>query len=137
MADIDIEETAEELFEDKGPEDSNGDLPEAPVSITVRGYYKGFSVLITKRNAGSKVELENVVKAIDNMVGKGFKPSWKDEPVKTDKDPDWITETTVKAPSCPECGGEMVQRTAKKTGNKFWGCSHYPECDGTIWPKKG
>jgi restriction system protein len=36
---------------------------------------------------------------------------------------------------CPKCGSEMVLRTAKKgryAGKKFWGCSEYPGCRGTL-----
>ena len=36
---------------------------------------------------------------------------------------------------CPKCGSEMVLRTARKgahAGKKFWGCSNYPYCNGTI-----
>ena len=32
---------------------------------------------------------------------------------------------------CPKCGAEMVQRIAKKgkyAGQKFWGCSNFPNC---------
>lgn len=35
---------------------------------------------------------------------------------------------------CPNCGGQMVPRTAKRgrrAGSKFWGCSRYPTCTGT------
>lgn len=38
-------------------------------------------------------------------------------------------------PSCPKCGGEMVERTARKganAGNRFWGCCQYPRCRGLI-----
>jgi hypothetical protein len=38
-------------------------------------------------------------------------------------------------PLCPKCGHKMVFRTAKKgvnAGKKFWGCSRYPECNGTV-----
>lgn len=37
-------------------------------------------------------------------------------------------------PSCPECGGQMALRTARKgpnSGSEFWGCSSYPTCRGT------
>lgn len=34
-------------------------------------------------------------------------------------------------PLCPDCGGAMVLRTNKKTDQKFYGCSFYPECTGT------
>jgi len=29
---------------------------------------------------------------------------------------------------CPKCEREMVLRTARLTGNRFWGCSNYPRC---------
>jgi len=37
-------------------------------------------------------------------------------------------------PECPQCGGAMVKRTAKKgnnAGETFWGCTSYPKCKGT------
>jgi ATP-dependent DNA helicase RecQ len=37
-------------------------------------------------------------------------------------------------PQCPNCGSEMVLRTARRgpnAGNEFWGCSSYPKCKGT------
>ena len=40
-----------------------------------------------------------------------------------------------KAPNCPKCGAEMVERIAKTGANKgkvFWGCSNYPRCRGII-----
>ncbi|WP_272947169.1 topoisomerase DNA-binding C4 zinc finger domain-containing protein [Marinomonas sp. S3726] len=40
----------------------------------------------------------------------------------------------MKAPICPKCTEKMVLKTAKQgfnTGNKFWGCSTYPKCNGT------
>jgi restriction system protein len=36
-------------------------------------------------------------------------------------------------PACPKCGGEMVQRLAKRganAGKTFWGCRRYPQCQG-------
>ena len=38
------------------------------------------------------------------------------------------------APQCPVCGKPMIRRVAKKgvnSGNEFWSCSGYPECNGT------
>ncbi len=38
------------------------------------------------------------------------------------------------APRCPKCGAPMQQRTIKKgihQGESFWGCTNYPQCDGT------
>ena len=33
-------------------------------------------------------------------------------------------------PRCPKCGQPMVLRTSR-VGNKFYGCSRYPECTGS------
>lgn len=35
---------------------------------------------------------------------------------------------------CPECAGEIVERTSKR-GRKFYGCSNYPECNFVSWDK--
>lgn len=32
--------------------------------------------------------------------------------------------------SCPKCGGQMVKRTNRKTGDNFWGCARFPKCWG-------
>jgi ssDNA-binding Zn-finger/Zn-ribbon topoisomerase 1 len=29
---------------------------------------------------------------------------------------------------CPQCGKELVIRTARKTGRQFYGCTGYPKC---------
>lgn len=39
------------------------------------------------------------------------------------------------APPCPLCGKPMIKRTIKrgtKAGQQFWGCSNYPNCQGTL-----
>lgn len=38
-------------------------------------------------------------------------------------------------PLCPVCGRPMLARTARKgpkSGQRFWGCSAYPDCKGTL-----
>lgn len=38
------------------------------------------------------------------------------------------------APACPKCGKPMLKRMQKKgqgQGREFWGCSGYPQCNGT------
>ena len=40
----------------------------------------------------------------------------------------------VDVPKCPRCDRGMVLRTARKgarAGSQFWGCSTYPQCEGT------
>ena len=42
-----------------------------------------------------------------------------------------ITNKMEEEPSemiCPKCGSKLVLRTARKGGNKFYGCSAYPKC---------
>ncbi|MGL5574941.1 MAG: type I DNA topoisomerase [Sarcina sp.] len=34
--------------------------------------------------------------------------------------------------ACPLCGGEVVVKRSKK-GNRFYGCSNYPECNFVSW----
>lgn len=39
------------------------------------------------------------------------------------------------AKACPHCGSGMRLRTARRgarRGKRFWGCSRYPDCTGTI-----
>ncbi len=38
-----------------------------------------------------------------------------------------VPEDEVKQP-CPKCGSKLLKKLSKK-GNKFYGCSNYPECD--------
>ena len=33
---------------------------------------------------------------------------------------------------CPRCERELIVRTARLTGNQFWGCSDYPRCKFTL-----
>lgn len=43
--------------------------------------------------------------------------------------------STDNIPSCPRCRKIMVLRTAKTgkhAGRRFWGCSGYPDCQGTV-----
>ena len=35
-------------------------------------------------------------------------------------------------PTCPKCGEAMVMRTARASGDRFWGCSAFPKCRGTL-----
>jgi ATP-dependent DNA helicase RecQ len=39
------------------------------------------------------------------------------------------------APACPECGTQMVLRTAQRgpnSGGQFWGCPTFPKCRGIV-----
>jgi restriction system protein len=42
-------------------------------------------------------------------------------------------EKSGTSPACPQCGANMVKRTARKGNNagaEFWGCSKFPTCRG-------
>jgi predicted RNA-binding Zn-ribbon protein involved in translation (DUF1610 family)/very-short-patch-repair endonuclease len=46
-----------------------------------------------------------------------------------------VASAVSESPRCPKCGSDMILRTAKSganAGNKFWGCSKYPNCRGVI-----
>ncbi len=118
-----INNNVPEASEEKLPWEK--DLPEAPVSINVRGYYKGFSVQITKRNAKGEVELTKIMTAIDNMIEKGFKPSWNDDTNGK------VVKAEVKTQGCPKCGGTRTfkEGVKKETGRHWagWFCDN-PDC---------
>ena len=42
------------------------------------------------------------------------------------------TEGDFITPTCPSCGIKMVVRTARETGDTFWGCPNYPRCRQTF-----
>jgi restriction system protein len=55
---------------------------------------------------------------------------WTDPPNQSDR-----TNPADQPPRCPKCSGIMTLRTArtgKNTGNPFWGCTAYPDCNGTA-----
>lgn len=41
-----------------------------------------------------------------------------------------VAPTPAAPPDCPKCGKTMVERSNRKTGQKFWGCSTFPACRG-------
>ncbi|MEH6450485.1 MAG: NERD domain-containing protein [Oleispira sp.] len=46
-----------------------------------------------------------------------------------------IKQKKISEQSCPKCGSNMVIRTARKgvnAGNKFWGCTQFPQCKGVT-----
>ncbi len=42
-----------------------------------------------------------------------------------------ISNRAVAAEACPRCGGAMVERTNKQSGERFLGCRRFPHCKGT------
>lgn len=102
------------------------EMPEAPQSISVSAYYKGFKTIFTIRKESNKsVAVTQTTALIDGLVEAGWKPSWND-----------ATNGAVKAPvkvdpNAPICEVHNVAMTLKpagvsKTTNKpypaFWAC---------------
>lgn len=44
--------------------------------------------------------------------------------------PELAASAPSASPECPLCGKAMVERSNRKTGQKFWGCSAFPACGG-------
>lgn len=116
---------------------------EAPVSVSTTIYYKGFSVMITKRDPDVKHErlIEDQLAMLDWLIDRGVKPSWDEEtnkqalsePVTHQEN----TERELRAednPSIPTCNMhnvKMKERTWPKGGTYY---DHRREIDG-VWNK--
>lgn len=63
--------------------------------------------------------------------------NWPSNPPRREGSPIDIGDARIPVgpiPDCPQCGAQMVRRTAQKgnrAGESFWGCSRYPGCRGT------
>lgn len=54
---------------------------------------------------------------------------WRERSEKSDK-----SDKSDQTPACPRCGRVMRLRRARqglRAGSQFWGCSGYPDCNGT------
>ncbi len=97
----------------------------------------------------TEIKLTNVARAsLDELRGdyqdflrhRGL-PIWdKDSPEalavrrKYRSDSSAPSDAPQKPPACPKCGKPMRRRTARRgpqAGSQFWGCSAYPDCQGT------
>ena len=105
---------------------------------TIEEFYKDFNTLYTKAESsltGKKVKVPDVESDVicekcgrkmvvkSSRFGKflacpGYPECKNTKPVPEDE----ITQP------CPKCGAKLVKRLSKK-GNKFYGCTNYPNCD--------
>lgn len=116
------------------------ELPEAPMSINIRGYYKGFSIQLTKRMDEKSLELQvpKVMGVVDKMVEYGFEPSWNEATNKASLNP----QTTVVAPSsvpqlpCEVCGSPTNFKSGvNKAGKPYKGYFCTVNKDHVKWVK--
>ena len=102
-----------EFAKDMGMENETG--AEAPASVTIRGYYKGYSVLVTNRDPATDTFplVQKAIKAIDWMIENGFKPSWAD-PVAPKITP--MADNIVKCEIC----GQPAELKSGVTNGRNW-----------------
>ena len=46
--------------------------------------------------------------------------------------PEVIEAQAPLAPICPRCEAQMVERSNRASGQRFWGCTKFPACRGTV-----
>ena len=62
-------------------------------------------------------------------------PALTSRPIPNPLPPKPIIPARPGAKACPQCGSGMKLRTARqgpRRGRRFWGCTRYPSCRGTI-----
>lgn len=98
------------------------DLPEAPASMTLRVWIKGYGVMLTARDNKVASLLKKTETMIDYAESHGWKNTWDTTPAKT--------ATNPVNPQTPVCGihgtpMEWKTGTSKKTGKPyaFWSCA--------------
>ncbi len=102
------------------------ELPEAPASLNVRGYLKGFSIQITKRGEVAQPLLEQSIKIVDWMEANGFKPSWNEQTngkvySKTETGMPFPDDNAIKAVTCDKCGEQAEIISGVKNNRKWQG----------------
>ena len=111
---IDPKEVDESLEESKMIDE----MPEAPLSIHIDTYYKGFHSGITIRMPDNKlIPISKIKTVIDNLVSQGFKPSWNED---TNK----VQEAPKDLGRCPDCDAPMKMSSKGK-----------PYCSKLCWKK--
>jgi hypothetical protein len=128
------------------PEKEKHQLPEAPISITVKAIYKGYEVLITKRSdENSVISLApGIVLLVDKLVELGFEPSRATYQSGSLPHPE--TKETGKENPVPICGIHQTAMLWREGDNKqsgkhyaFWACPE-KNPDGSFCkykPQKG
>lgn len=101
QTDRDIDDALDKVAEEAHERMVDPQLPEAPASCNITGYYKGYKILLTQRDSNKQVKpyLQNAMTAIDWMIEQGFKPSWADE-----TNTRASVQTAMADTSIPKCG---------------------------------
>lgn len=107
------------------------ELPEAPLSFNIIGYYKGFRVGTTIRlEQNGTIPTSKVINLVEALIELGFKPSWNETTNKETLTPKTI-DLSIDGPTgqggkCPIHGTPLVWKSgiSKTTNNPyaFWSC---------------
>lgn len=113
--DKDITDSLEESMTEK--------LPEAPQSISISAYYKGFKTIFTIRKANNKsVAVTETTNLIDTLLkDENWKPSWAEETNK--KNEPTISEKQETCQHPEEKLEVKIVQSGKNTGKKYARCS--------------
>ena len=103
-------------------------LPEAPISITVKAIYKGFDILITRRLDDQSVisQVPGIVSLVDKLIDLGFEPArgMPQAALPTSETKETGKENPI--PICVVHNKPMIWREGnnKQTGKHyaFWAC---------------
>jgi len=128
--------------------------PEAPLSIHIDTYYKGFHAGITIRMTdNSIIPVTNIMKSVDSLIASGFKPSWNEDT----NNVHWTAPITpvqattsqpvtppVSLGVCPKCNAPLKEQPTKD-GTILIKCSmnkwnkvtrKATGCDYVKWPEE-
>ena len=121
-----MKESADEVLDRAMPVEK--DLPEAPMSIHIDSYFKGFHVGTTIRMTDNTiVPVSRIMSVINGFMTNGFQPSWNIETNNAHSTPVQATTSQPVAPqtsvgACPKCGKPLIE-AKKKDGTIYIKCS--------------
>lgn len=104
---------------------------ESPQSVTIQFYYKGFSILLTKRDPEVLVKplLTEAMKAVDWAIENNLQPSWNTETNKqhVTKTPTTsvdaksvVTPVKKETPVCASCGSTATYQSGVSASGRKW-----------------
>jgi hypothetical protein len=140
----DMKESADAILDEAGVtanDSEKHDLPEAPASVTVKAWIKGYGVMITARDITVSGVLQKTGTIIDYAESHGWKNVWDTTPKTVTSQPVTLKAvpdvSTKHQPTCPVHGLATAWRegVSKKTGKAygFWACT---EKNGEEWCKE-
>jgi hypothetical protein len=121
-----MKESADEVLARAIPVEK--DLPEAPMSIHIDSYFKGFHVGTTIRLVDNTiVPVSRIMAVINGFMTNGFQPSWNVETNNAHSAPvpapvAQPTTPQVTLGACPKCHKPLVE-AYKKDGTAYTKCS--------------